>query len=178
MLLIYNDVLDPVLCERLIREHDTNPHKRIAHVADQSFDDRVLFFQRMSADIQQQVAMIGLETSKVVGRHFQSTLYPETVSIVVWPPESAMAVHQDGQQAHTQNRSHAALIYLNDQENGGEIHFPDLGTSIRPRCGLLVAYDKHQRHGVLPVKRRRYTLTMWFTDRPECAVIREIANSC
>jgi hypothetical protein len=164
--------MDSAVCSQLLDEYHANPNKRIDHAADLSFDGRVVFLHRMTSDVQALAATIALEAAKVLGRHFQCTLYPETVSLVGWPPGTEMAEHRDGHNPHTQHRTHAALIYLNDQTEGGEIYFPALGTVISPRRGLLIAYDKHLSHGVRPVSEFRYTLTLWYTDQAQLSVMK------
>ena len=171
MLLIYNDVMDAAVCAQLIQEHETNPDKQILYAEDATFENRVLFMQRMSAAVQQMTATIALEIGGIVGRQFQTVLYPETVSVVRWSPGDEMALHRDGQNPHTINRTHAVVAYLNEQSAGGEIYFPEMGTVISPRRALMVAYAKELLHGVRPVQEPRYTLTLWYSDKPEVSII-------
>jgi hypothetical protein len=173
MLLVYHDVMDAELCQKLIHEHDTNPNKHIEHPLDQSFDNRVLFLDRMTHEVQQVVARITMEVATALSHHFHLTLYPETVSIVRWGPGDEMAVHRDGQNAHTSKRTHSVVVYLNEQPEGGEIVFPDIGVVVSPRAALMVAYDKTLAHGVRPVQHPRYTLTLWYSDQAEIAIIRQ-----
>jgi hypothetical protein len=171
MLLIYNDVIDVENCDRLIAEHDANPEKTVLNSLDTAFDNRVLFLQRMSRPVQEITATVALEIGKLIGRHFQIALYPETVSVVRWSPGDDMAVHRDGQNPHTINRTHAVVLYLNDQDRGGQIYFPEIGVVISPRQALLVAYDKNLLHGVQPVETPRYTLTLWYTDQEKLSIV-------
>ena len=41
-----------------------------------------------------------------------------------------------------------ALLYLNDDFDGGEIYFPEKGISIKPDCGSLVVFPSKTVHGV------------------------------
>jgi hypothetical protein len=172
MLLIYHDVLDVDKCDLLIHEHETNPNKHIDNPLDQAFDNRVLLLQNMQRSIQEVAAIIALEVGKLVGRHFQIEVYPETVSVVRWGQGEEMALHRDGQNPHTINRTHSVVLYLNDQPEGGEIYFPEMGVIISPRRALMVAYEKTILHGVRPVKHPRYTLTLWYSDQSEVSIIR------
>ena len=172
MLLIYHDVMDATNCDLLIHEHETNPNKHLDHPLDQSFDDRVLLLQNMRRPAQEVAATITLEIGKLVGRHFQIALHPETVSVVRWTAGDEMALHRDGQNLHTINRTHSVVLYLNDQPEGGEIYFPEMGVVVSPRRALMVAYEKTILHGVRPVKHPRYTLTLWYSDQPEVSIIR------
>ena len=65
----------------------------------------------------------------------------------------------------------AAVGYLNDDYEGGEIYFPEIAERIKPKAGMLVAFHcgpKH-RHGVRPTRGNvlRYTFPSWFTERIE-----------
>ena len=172
MLLIYHDVMDADHCALLIHEHDTNPNKHIENPLDQSFDNRVLLLQNMTRSSQELAARITIEISKVLSHHFRTDLYPETVSVVRWSAGDEMAPHRDGHNPHTINRTHAVVLYLNDQLAGGEICFPEIGVTVSPRRALMVAYDKSILHGVRPVMQSRYTMTMWYTDQSELSIIR------
>lgn len=174
MLIIYRDVIDVDLCDTLIEEHKANLNKSVLHPdLDQAFENRVLFLQRMSAPIQETVAILALEIGRLLNRHFNTVLYPETISVVRWSAGDEMALHHDGQSAHTQNRTHSVIIYLNDQAAGGEIYFPEIGTLIAPKRCLMLAYDKTLRHGVNAVQTPRYTLTLWYSDREDCSIFRD-----
>src|ERR1044071_1264069 len=107
MLLIYSNVMDAVHCDRLITEHDSNPAKRITADADASFDGRVVFLHHMTDEVRYLASCITLEAGRVLGRHFQTELYPETVSTVRWDPGQIMLPHRDGQRPETSERSHA-----------------------------------------------------------------------
>jgi hypothetical protein len=165
MLIIFNDIMDGAACDTLIAEFERNPNKRVLNPdIDDYFDNRVLYLQRMSSDVQYVVSRMTLQVTSVVGRHFQTTLFAETVSMVRWDDGDSMLIHRDGQNPHTSNRSHTAIIYLNDQDDGGEIVFPTLGTTIMPRRAMMLAYDKRVLHGVNTVHSPRYTLTIWMSE--------------
>ncbi|MXO59043.1 2OG-Fe(II) oxygenase [Altererythrobacter salegens] len=69
-------------------------------------------------------------------------------------------------------RSWTAMIYLNEVEAGGTTDFPDLGLSIRPETGMLLAWNnmdrrgrpnKATRHGGRPVEvGSKYIVTQWY----------------
>jgi len=55
----------------------------------------------------------------------------------------------------------ATFIYLNDDFEGGELYFPDHGVSIKPKTGLLAAFDggHNNQHGVsLITSGERFTI--------------------
>ena len=172
MLLIYPAIMADSYCDTLIHEHQTNPKKHITLEADKSFDTRVLLLQNMTQDAGYLASSIALDVAKVIGRHFQADLYPETVAVVRWDAGQEMASHQDGHTAETANRTHSVVVYLNDQLEGGEIYFPEIGTTVSPRRALMVAYGTDVVHGVRPVLEPRYTLTLWYSTLPEVSIIR------
>ena len=55
--------------------------------------------------------------------------------------------------------THAAVIYLNDEFEGGETCFPQVPRSIRPQLGAAVIFENRLMHHVKPVSQgTRYTL--------------------
>lgn len=62
----------------------------------------------------------------------------------------------------------AAVVYLNDSYEGGEIYFPNLGYSYAPRKGDLILFpanDEKYLHGVKKVLGgNRYTLAYWYSE--------------
>lgn len=60
----------------------------------------------------------------------------------------------------------ATLIYLNDDYEGGEIYFPQLGIEIKPKPGDLVMFPDNPGyvHGVKSITSGvRFTTPRWFT---------------
>ena len=56
------------------------------------------------------------------------------------------------------------LFYLNDQFGGGELEFYDLGLTIKPKKGMMIAFPSYKDfpHKVHPVTwGHRYTLVSW-----------------
>ena len=56
------------------------------------------------------------------------------------------------------------LFYLNDQYGGGELEFYDLGLTIKPKKGMMIAFPSYKdfAHKVHPVTwGHRYTLVSW-----------------
>jgi predicted 2-oxoglutarate/Fe(II)-dependent dioxygenase YbiX len=64
------------------------------------------------------------------------------------------------------DRDLSVLIYLNDDYEGGNLVFPELHISIKPKKGMLVAFPSthHYLHGVEPVtKGERFAIVTWMT---------------
>jgi hypothetical protein len=82
---------------------------------------------------------------------------------------------EDGQWVpnHTPHRHVSALLYLNDDFEGGEIVFDAQQIEIRPEPGMLVAFPSsfEYPHEVRPVTRgRRISMPFWFTPDSERAL--------
>lgn len=55
---------------------------------------------------------------------------------------------------------YGCVIYLNDDYLGGEINYPDIGLSIKPKKGSLIVHKAKYLHEILEVKSgTRYMLT-------------------
>lgn len=63
---------------------------------------------------------------------------------------------------------YAAVLYLNDSYEGGELYFPNLDYSYAPKMGDLVIFpanDEKYLHGVKTVLNgNRYTLAYWYSE--------------
>jgi prolyl 4-hydroxylase len=72
-------------------------------------------------------------------------------------------------------RSWTAMIFLNEVEEGGHTHFTDIGISIEPKPGVLLAWNNADRDGVpnewtkhagTPVgSGTKYIITKWYRTR-------------
>jgi len=98
-------------------------------------------------------------------------IYSDTIQLVKWEGGQPMqphadAEHPDGSAHTTPHRAFAALVYLNDDYEGGLIYFPRQQIQIKPRSGLLLCFrgDLAHMHGVTEVTRGvRYTMPSWYT---------------
>lgn len=121
----------------------------------------------------------GLDVNVVIdietrARLIYEQIYPELMNKVSYSYVDAinrfsvgdhMPVHSD-RGPHPTNKDviHGFVIYLNDNYEGGEIHYPNKQISIKPKKYSLIVHpgsDEYQ-HGVMPVtKGHRYALTMF-----------------
>ena len=63
---------------------------------------------------------------------------------------------------HTPNRWNAALIYLNEDIEGGQLVFDDFGLIVTPKIGLAVVFPATVTHHVTPVTSGvRLSLAAW-----------------
>lgn len=95
--------------------------------------------------------------------------YVQMNNIHRFMPGDAMMEHSDrGPKEHgNSDISHGFVLYLNDDYEGGEIHYPQLGVELKLSAGSLVVHpsDVAHTHGVNSVlSGKRYTLTMFAKD--------------
>ena len=96
----------------------------------------------------------------------------EPVQFLGYPVGGHYKGHNDGeifndktrQWEKTMERDVSFLFYLNDQYGGGELEFYDLGLTIKPKKGMLIAFPSYKdfAHKVHPVTwGHRYSLVCW-----------------
>lgn len=61
---------------------------------------------------------------------------------------------------------HSLVIYLNDDHEGGEIHFPKLDLTIKPKAGTIVTFPATTLHESLPVTQgnKWHSPCFWYQD--------------
>ena len=72
--------------------------------------------------------------------------------------------HDKGEWKKTIDRDVSFLFYLNSEFGGGELEFPELGLTIKPKKGMMIAFPSYKEyvHKVHPVTwGHRYTLVSW-----------------
>ena len=96
----------------------------------------------------------------------------EPVQFLGYPPGGHYLGHNDGEAFNMETRQWermmprdvSFLFYLNDQYGGGELEFPDLGLTIKPKKGMMIAFPSYKdfAHKVHPVTwGHRYSLVSW-----------------
>ena len=96
----------------------------------------------------------------------------EPVQFLGYPVGGHYKGHNDGeifndktrQWEKTMERDVSFLFYLNDQYGGGELDFYDLGLTIKPKKGMMIAFPSYKdfAHKVHPVTwGHRYSLVCW-----------------
>lgn len=101
-----------------------------------------------------------------------------SLHFVKWTPKMQSALHADCERPDGTPAFHAsyyrlnisALIYLNDNYEGGEIIFPEYDFYLKPSPGDLVIFPSNHRHLITEVKgnNNRYTMPIWYTfDLPD-----------
>ena len=96
----------------------------------------------------------------------------EPVQFLGYPPGGHYLGHNDGESFNYETRQWercmprdiSFLFYLNDQYGGGELEFYDLGLTIKPKKGMMIAFPSYKdfAHKVHPVTwGHRYSLVSW-----------------
>ena len=96
----------------------------------------------------------------------------EPVQFLGYPVGGHYKGHNDGETLNMQTRQWercmsrdvSFLFYLNDQYGGGELEFYDLGLTIKPKKGMMIAFPSYHdfAHKVHPVTwGHRYSLVSW-----------------
>ena len=96
----------------------------------------------------------------------------EPVQFLGYPVGGHYLGHNDGEKFNYETRQWERLMerdvsflfYLNDQYGGGELEFGDLGLTIKPKKGMMIAFPSYKdfAHKVHPVTwGHRYTLVSW-----------------
>ena len=85
-----------------------------------------------------------------------------SAGVVRWDPGTFMKPHVDNPAGWF--RDYAAIVYLNDDFEGGTFEFTDLELEIKPKQGHCLMFScDGQRHGVKAITSGvRYTLSCWY----------------
>lgn len=83
-------------------------------------------------------------------------------------PGSKVDLHNDTDNGANEHLDYSAVIYLNDQQSGGELRFVSYGYTYVPRAGDVVIFPSKEAglHGVLTINEERYSLPVWMTRDP------------
>jgi hypothetical protein len=174
--IVQHDFLNTADCQALIACFERN-HDRLFRnpQGDPFWDNRYLWItslpeaeraakQRMQEARQRVIALLQ-------DFYREQAVYSDTVQLVKWSPGMSMPPHADnanpdGSPHPMPWRDYASVIYLNDDYEGGEFYFPEIGIEIKPMAGMLLAFPGGMRHfhGVREVaKAPRYTMPGWYT---------------
>ena len=124
---------------------------------------------------------MGKNFEQVVSQCFRNYIIPkyncqfksyEPVQFLGYPVGGHYKGHNDGESFNMETRQWEScmprdvsfLFYLNDQYGGGELEFYDLGLTIKPKKGMMIAFPSYKEfaHKVHPVTwGYRYSLVSW-----------------
>jgi predicted 2-oxoglutarate/Fe(II)-dependent dioxygenase YbiX len=113
------------------------------------------------------------KVSKVLAAELgpQPTLYSDLINFARWPPGYELQPHADSENPNGVEhpfpwRDFATVMYLNDDYEGGEIFFPNLGLELKPQPRTLIVFPGTLffLHGVKRVTRgMRHTIASFLT---------------
>ena len=117
-------------------------------------------------------AVAGCFANHVVPKYNCEFKSYEPVQFLGYPVGGHYKGHNDGEHFNYETRQWekvmdrdvSFLFYLNDQYGGGELEFYDLGLTIKPKKGMMIAFPSYKdfAHKVHPVTwGHRYTLVSW-----------------
>jgi predicted 2-oxoglutarate/Fe(II)-dependent dioxygenase YbiX len=97
--------------------------------------------------------------------NIRDRLYHEEYSLLKYEEGQEYKAHFDD--GPTTNRIISAILYLNDDFEGGEIEFIHMGIKIKPQAGMLIVFPSsypytHVAHPV--TKGKKYALVTWIKD--------------
>jgi hypothetical protein len=97
----------------------------------------------------------------------EKDIYLSTLWLSKQTAGSRIKPHKDTDGGINMQYSHAGILYLNNQEDGGEIYFPKIDFEHKPKAGDLVLFEcrsNNSLHGVKMVTQDRYAIPIWLTD--------------
>jgi hypothetical protein len=162
------DYLSDYTCEFLA---ETARSSKTQNTSNKFFDDSVVYPHMMNngrainyaTEVKRK-----LEQDIKVAYGLEGEVYADTIALCKWPEGKSMTPHRDNQDEFdysTPWREYAAIIYLNDDYDGGELTLDELGISIKPKKGQCILLEADMLHGVSEVTHgTRYTLISWFNS--------------
>lgn len=126
------------------------------------------FFQNsVSQNIHNQMYLLLLaSTIPYARKHNISELYHEDYNLLRYQTGQEYKPHYDG--GTETGRSVSAIIYLNDDYEGGQIEFVNFGIKIKPEPGMLILFPSNYAYSHIAhpiIKGNKYALVTWMKDR-------------
>jgi prolyl 4-hydroxylase len=100
----------------------------------------------------------------------------EPLNVLRYVPGQQYSLHSDALPATANQRKATAIIYLNDNFDGGQTEFPAAGLRVQPQAGSMLVFsntlpdgrsDANARHAGLPVTRGvKWIATRWIRTNP------------
>jgi hypothetical protein len=173
------DFIDAKTCDALVSCFARQQGDLVAQKGNAFFDNRVLWHARLPPEEYECVTLMQQARRAIkerVARLFNVPvpLWSDSIQLVKWEGGQPMRPHADsaftdGSPHPTPHRDYAAIVYLNDDYEGGDIYFPNQNVQVAPRRGLLLIFrgGVSHIHGVREVtKGIRYTMPSWYTLDP------------
>lgn len=168
--LIENECLNPdsgihwnragTIGEGINQDSRTNYHIGITAAAQESGSS-------LAKNIHNQMYFLLLaSTIPYAQKHGIEQMYHEQYNMLRYRGGQEYKAHADG--TTNTGRSISAIVYLNDEYEGGEIEFVNFGIKIKPEPGMLILFPsnfayKHIAHPV--IQGTKYAIVTWIKDR-------------
>lgn len=170
-------IVPPEFCEALIRKFNDDPNVRA--------DPQPEYSTRRYLNISESKHWIREMTQAtqyadpLIAEYFQLPEPYAAAAVQEWlndgfvlakyAPGDACAFHDDAQSPIPPAnglRYLTVIFFLNDVDEGGELHFPMQGVKVKPKRGSVVVFPAQltHPHEVLVTKRDRYVLQTWVID--------------
>ena len=123
---------------------------------------------KVCQNMHNQMRMSLLASSIPYARRYgiEEDLFHEDYQLLRYSGGQEYKKHYDG--STDIGRTISALIYLNDDFEGGELEFPNYGITIKPQAGMLILFPSNfaYAHVAHPVRQgTKYALVTWIRDR-------------
>lgn len=148
------------------------------------WDGRVIHSTSFPPDLEELTIRILVSIKAVMRVEFQlaNEIYPDCLSLVRWLPGDYQEPHADAEDPNGEVhefswRKYAALIYLNQDFQGGDLYFPNKKLRVKPVPKLLAMFPGtlEYQHEVEKVSGGiRYTLASFWTADPTKAAYPDI----
>jgi predicted 2-oxoglutarate/Fe(II)-dependent dioxygenase YbiX len=110
--------------------------------------------------------LVDAGTSYCLRQGINEHFWQEGYNMLKYSSGEEYKVHYDG--ATETGRHVSAILYLNDEYEGGEIEFPAFKIKIKPQAGMLIMFPSNfaYRHVAHPViSGTKYAMVTWLHDR-------------
>ena len=105
-----------------------------------------------------------------IGLKVTKHTWTRNLELIRWSHSASLGPHADGLSTEPPMPRHniGALVYINDNYEGGEINFPDFNVKIKPSSGDLVMFPCHYIHEVCEIGPRndesvvRHTMPVFY----------------
>lgn len=169
----YNNFLPKNICEILINFINKNDKVGVFASANLTAKSRYFIPCENIKDntILKIIKTYGLELNEKVKEYYkENNLFVNFGSLVKWTEGNSMVLHTDNHNSTISTYKYTAIIYLNDNFEGGFTFFDEQNNNYEnhPKQGdaLVFTSDDRCRHGVTEItKGQRFTYGLWFTDQ-------------
>lgn len=147
---------------------------------DEYWNQRAIYWTLMPSHIQD-ILMEKVLQIKAIIESIDGPVYAEYPQFIRWKegaaldPPHADCCNPDGTPNQSPWRSHGAVLYFNEDFEGGELFYPNHNLSIKPKAGMAGIHraDLDCLHGVREVTSgTRMTVSVFFTKDAELAKIK------